>query len=84
MERQVTVNHPEGLHARPASEFVKAATGFTSQIEVVVGTQTANAKSILSLLKLGLRQGQSIVLRADGPDEELAVSTLASLVEVAE
>ncbi|MHB1651012.1 MAG: HPr family phosphocarrier protein [Desulfitobacteriaceae bacterium] len=81
MECQVTVKHAEGLHARPAAEFVKAATRFKSKIDVLVDTQTANAKSILSLLKLGIKQGQSMVLRAEGPDAEEALAELSSLLE---
>jgi phosphocarrier protein HPr len=81
MERLVIVNNPAGLHARPATEFVRTAAGFQSKIEVVFGNQTANAKSILSLLKLGIKQGQSLLLRAEGPDEEEALSTLSSLLE---
>ena len=81
MECQVTVNHAAGLHARPTAEFVKAAIRYKSKIEVLVDTQTANAKSILSLLALGIKQGQSMVLRAEGPDAKEALSELSSLLE---
>ena len=81
MERQVIMNHAEGLHARPAAEFVKVATRSKSKIEVLVDTQTANAKSILSLLALGVKQGQSMVLRAEGPDAKEALPELSSLLE---
>lgn len=81
MECQVTVNNAEGLHARPAAEFAKAATRFKSKIEVLVDTKTVNAKSILGLLALGIKQGQSMVLRAEGPDDEEALSELSSLLE---
>lgn len=84
MERQVTMHHAEGLHARPAAEFVKTATRFSSKVDIVVGTQTANGKSILSLLKLGVKQGQSMILRADGPDAEEALTELSSLLEGAQ
>ena len=81
MECQVTVNDAAGLHARPAAEFVKVATRFKSKIEVLVDTQTVNAKSILGLLALGIKQGQSMLLRAEGPDAEAALSELSSLLE---
>ena len=81
MERCVKVNHPEGLHARPASDLVEAALRFQSRIEVVFGDRTANAKSILGLLKLGIKQGQSVILRAEGPDAESALAELSSILE---
>ena len=81
MECQVTVNHAAGFHARPAAEFVKEAIHFKSKIDVLVDTQTVNAKSILGLLALGIKQGQSVVLRAEGPDAEAALSELSPLLE---
>lgn len=81
MERQVTINHPEGLHARPASDFVEAAIPFQSKIEVVFQNKSVNAKSMLSLLKLGIEQGSSVVLRAEGPDAEQALETLGGILE---
>ncbi|MFC5651119.1 HPr family phosphocarrier protein [Paenibacillus solisilvae] len=81
MERQVTMNHSEGFHARPASDFVEAAIQLKSKIEVVFQDKTANAKSMLSLLKLGIEQGQSVVLRAEGPDAEEALETLGNIFE---
>ena len=81
MEYEVTVNHPEGLHARPASDFVEAALKFESRIEVRLDDKIANAKSILSLLKLGIEQGQRVVLRAEGPDAEAALSELRRILE---
>jgi phosphotransferase system HPr (HPr) family protein len=79
MECVVTVNDPQGLHARPAAELVKAAARFQSKIEVASGAQIANAKSLLSILKLGIKNGQSMILKADGPDAETALSELSSL-----
>jgi phosphocarrier protein len=79
MECLVTINDPEGLHARPAAEFVKAADCFQSKIEVSFGSQIANAKSLLSLLKLGIKKGQSMVVRAEGPDAEKALSELSTI-----
>lgn len=83
MERPVTVNHPEGLHARPAAEFAKAAARFQSHVEVIAGSQVANARSVLSLLKLGVKSGQAVVLRAEGQDAETALHELSGLLEQA-
>jgi phosphocarrier protein len=79
-EINLTVNHEVGLHARPASVFVQAAGQFSSDIEVTHGDTTANAKSILSVLTLGVQQGAEILIKAEGEDAEEALKTLEELI----
>ncbi|SDD32468.1 phosphocarrier protein [Paenibacillus sp. UNCCL117] len=81
MEREVRVNHAEGLHARPAADIMKLAGQYQSRLSVVHGGKSANAKSMVSLLRLGVQQGQSVVVRAEGPDEEEALTALADFLE---
>jgi phosphotransferase system HPr (HPr) family protein len=80
MEREVVVGHKEGLHARPAAEFVKAVTGFRSTVEVWSGVRKANARSLLGVLGLGVKCGQSVTLRVEGEDAAAAVEALARLL----
>ena len=80
-EITLTIDHPVGLHARPASAFVKLASTFQSDITVRHGDRTANAKSILNVLTLGANQGAQIVIQADGTDAEEALKALEALVE---
>lgn len=78
------VRNPSGLHARPASVFVKRAMDFTSDIQVrnaTTDSEPKNAKSILSLMGLGLKQGSDIEIIASGVDEQVAVDALIELVE---
>ncbi|HUT16580.1 MAG TPA: HPr family phosphocarrier protein [Anaerolineae bacterium] len=81
--QQVTlvVHHEVGLHARPAAVFVKTAKGFVSDISVVKEEREVNAKSILSILTLGVNQGAEITIKAEGEDEQEAVRALQELVE---
>lgn len=79
-EIKLTVNHEVGLHARPASIFVQTAGKFSSDIEVIHGETTANAKSILAVLTLGAHQGAEILIKADGDDAEEALKALEELV----
>lgn len=79
-EEEVTIVPEEGLHARPAAEFVKAAKEYSSQIKVVKGEKEANAKSSLNLMSLGATKGDKLVIRAEGEDEEAAVQRLAALI----
>jgi phosphotransferase system HPr (HPr) family protein len=80
-EVTVIVNHEVGLHARPASMFVQTAAKFSSDIEVLHGEITANAKSILSVLTLGASQGAEITIKAEGEDAQEALAALDQLVQ---
>jgi phosphocarrier protein HPr len=75
------VQHPSGLHARPASVFVKTASQFKSDIRVVFGEKDVNAKSILSVLTLGANQGANITIKAEGEDSDQALKALTELIE---
>lgn len=73
-----------GLHARPASEFVKQAAKFRSRISIKNVTRASaavDAKSILSVLTLGVEKDHEIELTAEGDDEQQAVQTLRELIE---
>ncbi len=83
-ERRTTVGPAEGLHARPAAQFVKAAKGFTSEIVVVKGDREANAKSSLKVMALGTKKGDSITIWAEGEDDQEAVDALAGLISAEE
>ncbi|RME12413.1 MAG: HPr family phosphocarrier protein, partial [Ardenticatenia bacterium] len=76
----VVVPNSSGLHARPARVFVNAAKKFKSTIHVQHGDKKANAKSMISLLTLGVEQGAEIHITAEGEDEDVAVAELAALV----
>lgn len=84
VRRTVEIVHEVGLHARPAAQFVKAAGGFDAQVIVSRGERTANAKSLLQVLKLEAGQGAEVVIEADGPDAEDAVATLAGMLRATE
>jgi phosphocarrier protein HPr len=81
VERTITVGNPTGLHARPAALFVSEAARFSSKVRVRAGAREVDAKSILSVLSLGVRQGTEITIRAEGPDEEQALASLVGLIE---
>ncbi|MFF2329089.1 MULTISPECIES: HPr family phosphocarrier protein [unclassified Streptomyces] len=80
-ERRVNVGWAEGLHARPASIFVRAATA--SGIPVTVSKadgSPVNAASMLAVLGLGAHGGEEIVLASDADNAEAALDRLAKLV----
>ena len=84
VEKEVTIVPEEGLHARPAAEFVKEAKNYNSDIKVIKDGKEANAKSSLSLMGLGAAQGDELTIRAEGEDEEAAAEALADLITNAE
>jgi phosphocarrier protein HPr len=80
-ERQLTITNKVGLHARPAALFVQTAARFRdTRVEVLKDGLARDAKSILSVLTLGVSQGTTITVRADGPQAEAALTALADLV----
>ena len=80
-ERDVTLENEVGLHARPAAVFSKAAARFSSTVTVVKSGAEANAKSVLSVLKLDIQKGDNVTIRAEGQDEDEALTELVKLVE---
>lgn len=81
MRRTVEICNERGLHARASAKFVKAASGFESEVKVTRDGTTVDARSIMGLLMLGAGPGSSIEIEADGPDAEAALEALAALVE---
>ncbi len=84
VEREATVGPEEGLHARPAAQFVKTAKRFSSEIVVSKGEREANAKSSLKIMTLGARKGDKLTIRAEGDDAEEAVDALVELISADE
>ncbi len=80
---EVTVRHAVGLHARPASLFVKQAKEFPCAITVrniTADGKVVNAKSILGVLTLGVQQGHVIAIETEGEQADKALAALQQLV----
>lgn len=76
----IVVQNKTGLHARPAASFVQTASKFKSNITIEKDLKQANAKSILSLLSIGASMGCTVIITAEGEDENQAVTTLIELI----
>ncbi|MBO5788310.1 MAG: HPr family phosphocarrier protein [Clostridia bacterium] len=79
--REVTVRNSVGLHARPATFFIQKATSYKCSIWVEKDDRRVNAKSLLGVLSLGVVEGTTITLLADGEDEAAALKGLAEMIE---
>lgn len=83
-EIQLTVANPQGLHLRPAAQFVSTAAKFRANITVENLTKQSkrvDAKSVNQVMLLGVRQGDKIGVTVTGEDGALALSALQKLVE---
>ncbi|MBQ9098561.1 MAG: HPr family phosphocarrier protein [Clostridia bacterium] len=80
ISREVTITNTIGLHARPATFFIQKANAFKCSIWVEKEDRKVNAKSLLGVLSLGIAQGMTIKLIADGSDENEALDGLEALV----
>jgi len=69
-----------GLHARAAAKFVKVACQFSSEITLERNEQTANGKSIMSILMLAAEKGSAIKLTVEGSDQDQAFETTKKLI----
>lgn len=80
IRKKVTVKNKLGLHARPAALFVQTANKFDSHIIVERDNERVNGKSIMGILTLGVEQGSSIIIQAEGRDAEIAILELERLI----
>ncbi|GAA4978036.1 HPr family phosphocarrier protein [Actinoplanes utahensis] len=79
--RTATVGSASGLHARPAKIFVEAAAKAPVKVTIRVGDRKpVPAKSMLSVLALGAKQGTEVVLEAEGDGADEALDSLAELL----
>jgi phosphotransferase system HPr (HPr) family protein len=68
-----TISDPNGIHARPAGILVEKMQTFTSTITIIRDGKSCDGKKLFALMKLRVKNGESVVLRAEGTDEEAAV-----------
>ena len=81
MERSTIVRVQDGLHARPATRFVRLAKGFESEVEIVKGEKAVSAKSSVKLMLLGVKENDEVSIRAEGADAIEAVDALIAYLE---
>lgn len=79
-EREFDILNRLGLHARAAAQLVRLANGFASEIRVAKDGMEVNGKSIMGVLMLAAPKDAKILIRADGPDAEEAVTAIGELI----
>jgi len=77
---QLTVGHEYGVHARPAAVLAGAAKQFAAEISVAAHGRSANARSAVGWMSLGLRKSDLVEITAVGVDAQSAVDGLRNLL----
>lgn len=81
VSRKVTIKNPTGLHLRPAGILCKEAMQFKSHITFRYKENTANAKSVLSVLGACIKSGDEIELVCEGEDVNEALESVLKAIE---
>lgn len=81
IEKNLILTNKLGLHARPAADFTKLAAKFNCKITLKGKGKTADGKSIIAVLTLGIRNEEQLTIIADGPEETACIEALQKLVE---
>ena len=68
-----TINDPNGIHARPAGLFAQKMQEFKSIVTVTRDEQCADGKKLIALMKLRPKCGQTLLITAEGEDEDAAI-----------
>ncbi len=76
-----TINSENGIHARPAGVLVKAGSQFKSDIILYKGEKHANAKSLFSVMGLGVKDGERIDIEISGEDEDSASENIEEVLQ---
>ena len=82
-EVEVEIKNADGLHMRPAMQFVDVSSQFKCDVTVSVSNEETevDGKSIMQMSMLAATCGSKLKIRAEGSDAEQAVNALKELVE---
>ena len=79
-EINVLVIDPVGLHARPATVAVNAASKFKSDVKVSFNERSVNMKSIMGVMSLGIPTQSEITITCEGEDEDTAIAAIEDIL----
>lgn len=79
LKEVVKISNPHGIHARPAGVLVKFCEQYQSRIEMIYDGKIINAKSIMSILRAGIKNKGLLEIICSGSDEQEAMAKLKTL-----
>ncbi len=74
--KEMVINIPNGLEARPVALLVQVASQYECSIHVATSDKRVNAKSIMGMMSMGISAGETVTVTADGPDEDAAIENI--------
>jgi len=80
LQREVEIINKLGLHARASAKLTQTASRFAAEVWISRNGRRVNAKSIMGVMMLAAAKGSTVVLEADGPDEQQAMDALTALI----
>ena len=81
VEFTCVITDPEGIHARPAGELVKAAKEFNSKITIEKDGKSGDCKKIFSIMALAVKSGNEVTITCDGDDEAAACERIQQFMK---
>lgn len=75
------ITDPEGIHARPAGELVKAAKEYASTIKITKDGKSGDCKKIFGIMGLGVKNGNEVTITVEGEDEEAAFEGIMKFMQ---
>lgn len=76
-----TVTDALGIHARPAGLLVKKAAGFQSKVTIEAPNGAADAKRLMAVMRLAVKQGMAVTVSCEGEDEEQACAAIEQFMK---
>lgn len=74
--KEIVINIPNGLDARPVALLVQVASQYECSIHVASNEKKVNAKSIMGMMSMGISTGETVTVSAEGPDEKEAIENI--------
>jgi phosphocarrier protein len=79
LEQEITVSNRLGLHARASAKLVQLVSTFKSTVHLLSKGREVNAQSIMGVMMLAAGMGTTLVVRAEGDDQEAALAAVIAL-----
>ncbi|MFD1777699.1 phosphocarrier protein HPr [Fredinandcohnia salidurans] len=79
-EKTFKITSESGIHARPATVLVQAASKYNSDIQLEYNGKSVNLKSIMGVMSLGIGQGAEVKIVAEGSDEAEVIANLTEIM----
>ncbi|MCL2253011.1 MAG: HPr family phosphocarrier protein [Lachnospiraceae bacterium] len=81
VEKQIVIGLSNGLEERPIAVLVQMASKYESSVYLLSGNKKVNAKSIMGMMGMGMKSGESVTVMTDGADEDEAADEMINYLK---